>query len=372
MGRLLVVSYHFPPEPGVASQRVAKLAKYLRRSGWDVAVVTALEPAEQDPDLAADVDGIETIRVAAPDSSTLQRAGWAMRALGTTRDVARRSDIALISGGPFAPFALGPRLGIPYVLDFRDHWSAETRFGRLGPGLRGALRRGLEGTVEHRVIGAAAAVISVAPEITAHTVLHGARRAETVRHGYDPDDLASDVERAARPTLAHVGSMRLGERTPELLLAVAREVRAAGTDIAVRLVGPVAPEYEPLVAPARDEGWLTVVGRVPHRRAVREMQQATALWIEPGEEPYLITGKVYEHLAAATPIVARASPQGALAALLDRTGGGLVVANGPAAAAEAVAEAVAGRVPARDEEAVASLALPHVADRLSTILEESR
>src|SRR5438045_8917016 len=39
--RLLVVSYHFPPDGTIGGQRWAGLYKYLARLGWEVHVVTA-------------------------------------------------------------------------------------------------------------------------------------------------------------------------------------------------------------------------------------------------------------------------------------------------------------------------------------------
>src|SRR5689334_12023454 len=42
--RLLVLSYHFPPDGAMGGQRWAALTKYLARAGWEVHVVTAARP----------------------------------------------------------------------------------------------------------------------------------------------------------------------------------------------------------------------------------------------------------------------------------------------------------------------------------------
>jgi glycosyltransferase involved in cell wall biosynthesis len=39
--RLLVITYHFPPDGAIGGQRWARLSKYLARLGWEVHVVTA-------------------------------------------------------------------------------------------------------------------------------------------------------------------------------------------------------------------------------------------------------------------------------------------------------------------------------------------
>src|SRR5881275_1116588 len=48
--RLLVISYHFPPDGAVGGLRWAGLSKYLARVGWEVHIVTAAEgPASVAP-----------------------------------------------------------------------------------------------------------------------------------------------------------------------------------------------------------------------------------------------------------------------------------------------------------------------------------
>ncbi|HEY8508901.1 MAG TPA: hypothetical protein VIL32_11115, partial [Steroidobacteraceae bacterium] len=48
--RLLVVSYHFPPDGAVGGLRWAGMTKYLRRLGWEVEVITgAAGAADNEP-----------------------------------------------------------------------------------------------------------------------------------------------------------------------------------------------------------------------------------------------------------------------------------------------------------------------------------
>src|SRR4051812_43133566 len=46
--RLLIISYHFPPDGAVGGQRWAGLSKYLVRLGWEVHVITASAGGPQD------------------------------------------------------------------------------------------------------------------------------------------------------------------------------------------------------------------------------------------------------------------------------------------------------------------------------------
>jgi glycosyltransferase involved in cell wall biosynthesis len=47
-GRLLVISYHFPPDGAIGGQRWAGLSKYLARLGWEVHVITASPQRRED------------------------------------------------------------------------------------------------------------------------------------------------------------------------------------------------------------------------------------------------------------------------------------------------------------------------------------
>src|SRR5207302_10175788 len=45
--RLLVITYHFPPDGSIGGQRWAGLSKYMARLGWEVHVITASAPGAE-------------------------------------------------------------------------------------------------------------------------------------------------------------------------------------------------------------------------------------------------------------------------------------------------------------------------------------
>ncbi len=375
MTRVLVVSYHFPPAAGVASARVGKLVKYLARLGWEPRVVAGSHGPEElrDDDLAADVAGIERVDVR-PVRRTprIQGADWAFAALAPARRLAASADVAFLSGGPFMPFLLGPALGIPFVLDFRDPWSYEPRFGRFDRRVRRRAGLALERRAEAAAVRRAGAVVTVAPQLSADYARLYPRsqsRIRTLRHGYDPEDFADRASAPATPpVLLHAGTMAPGDRSPRLALETARLVRARGIPLRVRLLGPFPEQFEPLAREARRDGWLETPGYLPRRATTRAMQEAAALWLEPGDLDFLITGKVYEYLAARRPIVAAAPRDGAVAELLDATGGGVAVPADPAGCAEAVEAALAGRIPETRTDVLSRLSHPHLAGELAGVL----
>lgn len=72
--RLLVISFHFPPDGSVGGLRWAGMSKYLARAGWEVHVITAA-PAQREPRLS----GVHIHVV--PRAKTLndRYASWAQR-----------------------------------------------------------------------------------------------------------------------------------------------------------------------------------------------------------------------------------------------------------------------------------------------------
>jgi glycosyltransferase involved in cell wall biosynthesis len=374
--RLLLISYHFPPRSGVASVRLRNLVRNLPEHGWDVDVVAG--PVGADPDETL-LEGTEPTRVVRVEPLRrvpgLQGADWAAASLRAARSLAREADVVMISGGPFAPFRYGRRLGRPYVLDFRDPWSWEPRFGRLDRRLRRLVAAALERRAEAVAVRRAAAVVTVAAEITEgyrrlYPTLNG--RIETLPHGWEAADFADPAPPPSEiPELVYAGSFLPGERTPELVIDLARLVRARGVPLRVRLVGSLPAELRSQTAAAESEGWVEVTGLVSHRAAISALRRAAILWAQPGDLPFLITGKVYEYLAANRPIVAAAPADGALAHLLETTGGAIVVDPEPAASADSVVAALAGGAAPRRPDAIAALAARHISARLASILERA-
>jgi glycosyltransferase involved in cell wall biosynthesis len=353
--------------------RLGNLVRHLPAHGWEADVLAGPTPEVVDRTLA---EGIESDRVSRVEGRAraprVQSLDWSVAAARTARRLARNADVVLISGGPFAPFLLGPLLGRRYVLDFRDPWSWEPRFGRLDSRARRRLGLGLERRGEAIAVRRAAAVVTVSPQITeTYRRLYPllGLRIETLRHGFEPADVPQVASGpAVPPELVYAGTFLPGERTPALLVETARRVRESGIPLHVRLLGRIPAELGPLTAEAENEGWLTVEGPVPHRAAVAALQRAAAIWSQPGELQFLITGKIYECLASGRPVVAVAPPDGALAELIAETGGAIVVRDDPEACATAVRDALAGKVPALRRDAIESLAAPVVAGQLASIL----
>jgi len=181
--RLLVITYHYPPDGAVGGQRWAGLSKYLARLGWEVHIITASAGDPQDgtpgvhrhfrprrgtlneayrsvagrlrqtssrdrqvpppnPDLRPPVPVITPITAArrilrsSIDFPDVGR-GWILRATAAARSLLREKkfDVVVTSGPPHSAHFAGllATAGQDALLwiDMRDPWSAI--YGRRGP-----------------------------------------------------------------------------------------------------------------------------------------------------------------------------------------------------------------------------------------------
>jgi glycosyltransferase involved in cell wall biosynthesis len=170
-GHLLLVYYFFPPAVGGGVPRPVKMAKYLRRLGWEVTVLTIAAPGEVDVRLEVRPSA-GVVRV------TEWRMDWLLRILGGTvragrhiwerfgrldeahvssllnlglvheeqeieaskvgwvvpgtraavaLDLRRPIDVAVISSPPASSGSIGVLLRalrrVPYVVEYRDPWT---------------------------------------------------------------------------------------------------------------------------------------------------------------------------------------------------------------------------------------------------------
>lgn len=173
--RLLVITYHFPPDGSVGGQRWAGLSKYLTRLGWEVHVVTAAaagsgegtpevhrhvrqrrrilndvykaavsrlrRPAKTAGQASVGSAGAQRTTSRFPTLAGLRRLagfsmtlpdqgrGWAGRAAGAARGLLRKEkfDVVISSGPPhsahFAALLATRGRGTPFWIDMRDPWS---------------------------------------------------------------------------------------------------------------------------------------------------------------------------------------------------------------------------------------------------------
>jgi glycosyltransferase involved in cell wall biosynthesis len=361
--KALLATLYFPPAGGGGVQRSLKLATHLPALGIETHVLAPDDPkwVHTDDELelptqawvhrarylgpkgrrpAEELHGRERLdllgaharlafrRVLVPD----ENVSWNLTAIPAAIRIVREHgiDVVLTTSPPASVHLLGASVkratGVRWVADLRDSIAAHPHRRS-----ESALVRAKEKTSEavaRLVARSADAVVTVSSAIADEVrALEPRGPVETISNGCDFDDFAGlEYQPGERFRITHTGSF-FGKRDPRPFLTALAESR---TDAVARFVGDFR---------SADREWAEGLGLgdrlelhpyVPRRRSLELQRDSEALLLlvpdAGGRGRGVLSGKVYEYLAAERPILAVVPPDGAAAALLRDTGAGIVVA----------------------------------------------
>jgi glycosyltransferase involved in cell wall biosynthesis len=369
--RLLVIAFFFPPAGGGGVQRTLKFCKFLPELGVDVHVLAPSDPkwlatdqplvdaipaathvhrapflgprASRPGERVAGVPGWRRAADAARRASTRllipdKAAPWSATAVPAAIRIVRRDriDAIMTTSPPHSAHLIGAAVaaatGKPWVADFRDSWLANPHRRYEGP-VRA--KRSLERRMAITVVRRADALVAVTDAIAGELEQLGPRcgRPQVIANGVDFEDFdALGHTPNERFTLVHAGSF-FGHRTPRPLLTAVHDLLGRRPDLAgrirVRFVGDLR-ETDRVWARTLDiaDAWQET-GFLPYQRSVAEQRGADALALliphAGGRGDSVLSGKVFEYLAARRPVLAAVPPNGIAADLIRRLGAGRIV-----------------------------------------------
>ena len=326
-GKLLLISYWYPPTVGAAAERVQSFARHLPASGWAVEVVTAwhLQDAPSEPgihrvlDSAAggqivfsDYDPREThSRVKAflrgfifPDRFRLWAKFTAVRGEELARKL--RPDAILASFPPASSILAALRIHeatrIPLLLDFRDLWLGP---GGYEPGRESTKARHEE--LERRAVAAACGLVAVSETMADHLARrhHFPRhRVAVVPNGYEPEPA---LVRRQGPVdmkplvIAHVGTV-IPRNRPDLFFDSLKRLGSSLQGTRFRFVGNLSRAY---LSESALDTVIETTGLVTRDAARHEMESASALLLLVGEYVgnWGNNAKLFEYVQTGRPIL---------------------------------------------------------------------
>jgi glycosyltransferase involved in cell wall biosynthesis len=362
--KALLVTLYFPPSGGGGVQRPLKFAAHLPALGIETHVLAPDDPKwiHRDADLqpptqawihrarylgprgrrpADELHGLTGLDRASRQATLLARrlivpdehASWNLTALPAAVRIARehRIDVVLTTSPPGSVHLVGAAVkratGARWIADLRDSLVAHPHRGGDRPGMRAKER--LSRRVARLVAGYADAVVAAADAIADEARhLEPRGRVLAIPNGCDFEDFAGlDYAPATRFRITHAGSF-FGRRSPRPFLEAL--VRSE-LDVVARFVGDFR---------AADREWAEGLGLgdrlelhpfVPRRESLRLQRDSEALLLlipeAGGRGRGVLSGKVFEYLAAERPILAAVPPDGAAAALIRDARAGVVVAT---------------------------------------------
>jgi glycosyltransferase involved in cell wall biosynthesis len=373
--KVLLVTVYFPPAGGGGVQRPLKLAQYLPALGIETHVLAPDDPkwVHTDPDLRIPTQAwIHRVRYLGPramkPAEELRQAEGFERALVQAQVTARRllvPDASVTWNVTAIPAAIriAKREGIDVVITTSPpvsvhfvgaavrkatdaRWLADLRDPLVANPHRRAdtlATKARQATAEQvaRLVARNADAISCVSDAIAEEVgdfgAHGIVR--TIPNGCDFDDFAGlEYQAAERLRITHAGSF-FGRRDPRPFLQALHD---SGLDVVARFVGDFRDSDREWAEELGLGDRLELVDYLPHVDALRYQRDSEVLLLlvpdAGGRGRGVLSGKVFEYLAAGRPILAVVPPDGAAAELVRETGAGVVVAPDDVAGIRAAIE----------------------------------
>ena len=369
-GKVLIITYYWPPSGGAGVQRWLKFAKYLPSSGWMPAVLTV------DPDFAAypymdeslygeipiDVEVYRTKAVnyfalysrdlskiphsgfaAGSDKGTKgrlsrfvrgnffipdPRRGWNRYAYRKACELIRRQNIThvITTSPPHSTQLIGLRLKrcfpkIKWVADMRDPWTDIYYYDLFKPSLPARI---IDSRMEKNVLSRADSIITVGHTL-ASLLSEKSESTEGKIHvlpnGFDEEDFEGIMPTLPDTfTITYVGTLSPSYPLGGFLQAI-QELRADGQPVNIRFVGTVSEAVRRLIPGGEPE--TEFIPYCEHPVAVRHMMNSSLLLLIIPDHPSnrsILTGKIFEYLATEKPILLLGPKDGDAALLLVKCG----------------------------------------------------
>ncbi len=380
MRKILIVSYHFPPDASVGGMRPAKFAKYLPQFGWEPIILTVKQRYHPLTDQSKLKDlglgprvyrtrmlphpgrlylalktrvrkatpGLASTPVTASSSSHRGVLSFIRRALGSLECLPddkqvwipaavliaakiirhHNVDAFLTTGPPMSCHVIGLLLkavtGRHWIADFRDPWI-------LSPEESGvpstAFSRAVEAWLEKKTMLHADSVVFTTDRMQAY--MHQrypflTSKTAVILNGYDPSDFNGGPIDACRSdrdtfTLTHTGTI-YQKRSAESLLRCLSDLIHAGriprARVRVNFVG-FTPTVRERAAQLDLADVVTVIDFMKYEECVDLLRRSDVLLLFAQGQPLQIPTKLYDYIAVGRPILVFAE-DGATADLASR------------------------------------------------------
>jgi glycosyltransferase involved in cell wall biosynthesis len=354
-GKVLIISYYWPPSGGAGVQRWLKFAKYLPSTGWIPVVLTvrsedAAYPFIDDSlcdEVPLDVEVRKTnatnyFLFYSKDPAKIPsggfannpgkgfknkvsrfirgnffipdpRRGWNKYAVKEASSLIREEGISHIitTSPPHSSQLIGLKLkklfpSITWIADLRDSWTDIYYYNLFYPTF---FSKSLDSFYEKKVMQRADKIITVGynlSKIFSSKAEGAAEKIQVIPNGFDEEDFEG-VENILpeRFTITYVGT--LSEVYPtEALFSALKNVEKSGRDFLLRFVGTIPKEIVNKIREYIDPGKTEFISYTEHPNAIRLMNSSSMLVLvipNTTENRAITPGKVFEYIATRKPVI---------------------------------------------------------------------
>jgi len=370
--RVLMISYFFYPRNDTALRRVAGFYNYLPEFGWQTSVLCPRWTAENcdvyDPEMESLLTQARTVGLLVTGVSNQKANGksWLDRAARLLHNPAKithrlrsrlsphhlfrepiemyatampvldrylrehRIDLIWATCPPRAPLgiadAISKRFGIPWVADFRDIFDQH----HLVRNSRSMRRRIL--AAEAQVLDSASHIVTVSAPLARALRSRHQVPVSVITNGYDPRRRANGAEQAntQKFQIVYLGRLIRPFQNPAPLIegieVLLNDGFVSADEIEVRMHGPTREDLSDLFESAPGAAQTFVFGPwVSFAESARIQRDSTVqLVLAMSGQRGILTGKLFECLAANRPILCIPRDQEGIADVVFETKAGLV------------------------------------------------
>lgn len=347
--KLLIVSYTFPPTPGIGGRRWAKFAKYLKRKGYDLTVMTADIPSEQKSEWTLDIDGLTIVRiptnypriVSNPQPGLLNKiryfasvkklqmqvkgnyfdrtALWKESIQNEITDLIKAKNIncVIVTGGPFQlthhVISLKSQFpNVKFIVDFRDLWTqdSEITFFSVMPERRKAIELEMEKQTVHladKVINTMESMSDYYAKLTDRNKIY------TITNGFDPDDFLNLADNAGRReneiVFTYAGTLYLNlHYVLEPFFAAIAKLKTEQPELYHRVrfnfIGKFPSEYQVYIDKYAITEAIQIKGNIPLREVLSEIKRSDfCLLVLNDVYSFNLSTKFFEYIALKRKVV---------------------------------------------------------------------
>lgn len=379
MKKVLIITYYWVPSGGAGVQRWVKTVKYLPQFGWQPIVYTPENPEfpsidhSFESDLPENLQVIKTKiwepyniyrsllgkkgeRINAGFISENKKSGfkeqlgiwirgnffipdprrfWIKPSVKFLSNYLKTNKIdAIITTGPphsMHLIGLGLKKIFPdmrWIADFRDPWTDIDFYNDLK---LSKLADIIHHRLEKQAVENCDCLITVSNGWAEGFVSMKPKKIDVIANGFDHEDLATGtISLDKKFSIAHIGTMNTA-RNPHTLWNVLSEICSENqeftNDLQIKLIGKTDFSIIEDINKYNLEQNLKKIDYLPHKEAITEQHSSQILLLPVNNSPNakgIITGKFYEYLAAARPILAIGPTDGDVAAILQQTQAGKI------------------------------------------------
>lgn len=241
-------------------------------------------------------------------------------------------DVIISTGPPHSMHLIAQQLKksfhIPWMADFRDPWTDlyyNKEFFQLGFAKRKNKR------LEEKVLKSADVVVTVGNELKKYFERFNSN-VEVIPNGFD-DEVEHDeeIELSQKFSLSYIGLLPKSSLPTNLLMAIQcliDENSDFKNDIELNFIGDIHESVSASIHELQLSNYTNFFGYVPHKDAIKYQKSAQVLLVlipNVDGNKGIITGKVFEYMAANRPILALGPINGDLQSILTNSNAGTII-----------------------------------------------